>query len=69
MIAPHTHQRTTNVNYRGVKVKITVLAYCEITDEIVMSCFDDYVRSLGRKKPKARTELTFPTQFGLSNRL
>ena len=69
MIPPETHRKTVIVNYKGVKIKVTVLAYCDITNEMVESCFGDYVRSLGKKKPKPGTELIFKTLYGVSNPL
>ena len=61
---PHTHKRTVVVNYQGHKVVMHVLAYREIDDDFARSCFDDYVRSQGRKKLKCDVELTFPTLYG-----
>ena len=64
-LPPHTHKRTFRVPYQGYHVTLIVLAYREIDDAFARSCFDDWMRSRGRKKMKEDMVVTFPTLLGV----
>jgi hypothetical protein len=61
---PHTFRRTVDFEYQGFKVRVTVLAYCQIDDEFMQGCFADWVRSRKRKKMTCDMKITFPTLYG-----